>query len=260
MRRRVLSLALVAVLILGPEAPAAAAVLIGTAQEIALGRDAARDVEGRYGVVQDAAHLRRLAAIGGRLAAVSDRRDLPWQFRILNAREVNAISLPGGFIYVTREMLAFMRSDDELAFVLAHEVAHVDRRHHVQLLERHFFFAIAISLLFGGDVTATQVANFVGFLLHRGFSRSAEFEADRVGVRLAHRAGFRADAGIAFMERLRAAEGRDPGQFEVLFRTHPALPDRIMRVRQELRALGYQASYQPPVLRHFTAKSSGRLY
>jgi predicted Zn-dependent protease len=85
------------------------------------------------------------------------------------------------------------------------------------------------------------VANFVGFLLSRDFSRSAEFEADQVGVRLTHRAGFRADAGLQFMERLRAAEGRDPSQFEVLFRTHPALPDRIVRVREELRRLGYQA-------------------
>ncbi len=219
----------------------ARAALISTQQEIAIGREAARDLEGRFGVVRDAAATDRLAAIGARLTALSDRRDLPWTFRILNQRAVNAVSLPGGFIYVTRGMLDFVRSEDELAFVLAHEVAHVNQRHHVSLLERHFFMGIVISLLFGGDPTATQVANFVGFLLSRGFSRSAEFEADQVGVRLTHRAGFRADAGLRFMERLRAAEGRDPSQFEVLFRTHPALPDRILRVREELRRLGYQA-------------------
>mgnify|MGYP000088412441 CR=1 FL=1 len=240
-KQTALAAALVALLTVGAVPWPAHAALISTQQEVAIGREAARDLESRFGVVRDAEATARVAAIGGRLAGVSDRRDLPWTFRILNQRTVNAISLPGGFVYVTRGMLDFVRSDDELAFVLGHEVAHVNQRHHVSLLERHFFMGIVISLLFGGDPTATQVANFVGFLLSRGFSRSAEFEADQVGVRLTHRAGFRADAGLQFMERLRAAEGRDPSQFEVLFRTHPALPDRIVRVREELRRLGYQA-------------------
>jgi len=241
MRSRDLALPLILVLMLGIPAPRAQAALITTQQEVAIGRDAAQELEDRFGVVQDAAQTRRLSVIGARLAAVSDRRDLPWRFRILNQKEVNAISLPGGFIYVTRGMLRFVQSDDELAFVLAHEVAHVNQRHHVSLLERYFFLSIVITLLFGGDTSATQVANFVGFLLGRGFNRSAEFEADQVGVGFAHRARFRADAGLRFMERLRAEEGRDPSQFEVLFRTHPGLADRMARVRQYLRELGYQA-------------------
>ncbi len=240
MRSRDLPLLLILVLMLGIPAPRTQAALITTQQEVAIGRDAAQELEDRFGVVQDAAQTRRLSAIGARLAAVSDRRDLPWRFRILNQKEVNAISLPGGFIYVTRGMLRFVQSDDELAFVLAHEVAHVNQRHHVNLLERYFFLSIVITLLFGGDTTATQVANFVGFLLSRGFNRGFEFEADRVGVGFAHRGGFRADAGLRFMERLRTAEGRDPSQFEVLFRTHPGLQDRIARVRQHLREMGYQ--------------------
>ncbi|MDR7470509.1 MAG: M48 family metalloprotease [Armatimonadota bacterium] len=254
-----LAVALAALLVAGGVPRPAHAALISTQQEVAIGREAARDLESRFGVVRDAAETGRLAAIGGRLAAVSDRRDLPWTFRILNQRAVNAVSLPGGFVYVTRGMLDFVRSEDELAFVLAHEVAHVNQRHHVNLLERHFFMGIVISLLFGGDPTATQVANFVGFLLSRGFSRSAEFEADQVGVHFTHRAGFRADAGLQFMERLRAAEGRDPSQFEVLFRTHPALPDRIVRVREELRRLGYQArARERPGIPGYPARTRGQ--
>lgn len=230
---------LVVIAILAVATPARAAIL-STRQEISIGRDAAGNLEARYGIVSDPAQGRRLAAIGNRLAGVSDRTDLPWRFRILNHTDINAISLPGGFIYVTRGMLGFVRSDDELAFVLAHEVAHVNQRHHVDVLERHFFMAIVITLLFGKDTQATQIADFVGFLLQRGFSRTFEFEADRIGVRLAHRAGFRADAGLDFMERLRAAEGQEPGAFAVLFQTHPGLADRILRVREELRRLGYQ--------------------
>lgn len=241
---RLLALLLTLAFVAFPVRPAAAA-LIGTAQEVQIGRDAARELEAEVGVVRDPARTARVAALGGRLAARSTRPELPWTFKVLDTGEVNAVSLPGGFIYVTRGLLGFVTSDDELAFVLAHEVAHVDRRHHVQLLERHFLFSIVITMLFGGDPTAASVANFVRFLLQRGFSREAEFEADRVGLGLVQRAGFAPPAALRFLERLRAAEGRDPSQFEVFFRTHPALADRIQRVRTQLRTMGYQAWTRP---------------
>ncbi len=233
-------LGLIAVLVLMPAAPAAAAI-ISTAQEIAIGREAAAEVEAEFGVVSDPVPLAAVTSVGTRVARMSSRRDLPWTFRILRTNEVNAISLPGGFIYMTRGMLAFLRAEDELAFVLAHEVAHVDRRHHVALIERNFFFSIVLDLLFGGRGTSSgTIANFVGFLLTRGYSREAEFEADRVGVTLSHDAGFNAAAGLAFMERLRATHDRDPSRVEVLLQTHPALAERIIRVRQLLRLKGYR--------------------
>lgn len=82
-------------------------------------------------------------------------------------------------------MLEFVRNDQELGSVLAHEVAHANQRHHVQLLERNFTPAVVAAVLTGGNPDAAAVADFVRFLLTRGFSR--EFEADRVGVRLMHR-------------------------------------------------------------------------
>lgn len=228
-------------LLAGSAAPAAAA-LISTAQEIHIGRQAAQEVEAEYGVVDSPALNQHVTSMGRRIAGLAERPDLPWTFKILNTSIVNAISLPGGFIYVTRGMLSFLRSEDELALVLAHEAGHVDRRHHVQLIERNFFFSIVISLLLGRDTTAGEIADLARFFVTRGFSRDAEFEADRLGVTYTHRAGFNAAAGLAFMERLRAAQGRDPSQFEVLFRTHPALSERIVRVREQLRTLGYRVS------------------
>ena len=244
MRRLIVVLMLVVMpvgLVAVPVAPVSAA-LISTQQEIEIGRQAAVEIEGEFGIVTDPALIAYVSNVGRRVAAVSDRRELPWTFRILNESDVNAISLPGGFIYVTRGMLSFVRSRDELAFVLAHEIGHVAKRHHVQLIERNFFSSIVISLIFGGDATSAQIANFARFLMTRGFSREAEFDADRVGVMYTHRAGFNAAAGLGFMERLRTAQGRDPSNFEVLFRTHPALADRIVRVRQQLRGLGYRVS------------------
>jgi predicted Zn-dependent protease len=136
-------------------------------------------------------------------------------------------------------MLSFVRSADELAFVLAHEVAHVERRHHVALIERDFFFTLVLQLLFGGSPSSAQIGSLVRVLVNRGFSREAEFEADLAGTMLAHRAGFDAAAGLAFMERMREAEGRDPSRVEVFFSTHPGLADRLERVRELLRRLGY---------------------
>jgi len=147
----VVSAGLVAV----PVAPVSAA-LISTQQEIEIGRQAAAEIEGEFGIVTDPALNQYVTNVGLRVAAVSERRELPWTFKILNENEVNAISLPGGFIYVTRGMLSFLRSRDELAFVLAHEIGHVAKRHHVQIIERNFFSSIVLSLIFGRDATAAS--------------------------------------------------------------------------------------------------------
>ncbi|MCL6552259.1 MAG: M48 family metalloprotease [Firmicutes bacterium] len=238
LRRAAAALLVVLGCLAWPGRPAQAA-LIGEAQEVRIGRQAAAELEQQYPLSPDAGLRARLTAIGERIAARSARPGLPYTFKVLRVREVNAISLPGGFIYATEGLMRFVESDDELAFVLGHEIGHVAARHHVQLLERHFFLALVAQLLFGGDPTAAQVAAIVRFFVQRGFSREFEFEADRLAVAYTHRAGFDASAGLGFLRRLRVAEGRDPSQFEVLFRTHPGLTDRIDRVRHELRQLGY---------------------
>ncbi len=230
----------------------AAAALLSEADEIRIGQQAAQELESEFGVVADPVQNARLAGIGRRVAAVSDRPGLPWTFKVLRSRDVNAISLPGGFIYATEGMLRFVQSDHELAFVMAHEVGHVSARHHVAMIERHYFYVIVVRVLFGGDPTSSQIADIVRFFLTRGFSRENEFDADRLAVTFAHRARFDAAAGLTFMQRLRAAEGRDPNQFETLFRTHPALSDRIVRVREHLRGLGYR------VRRGVLARVAGR--
>lgn len=224
-----------------PASPAAAG-LIGRNEEVRIGRRAAASLEAEVGLAGDPSLAARLAGVGQRVAAHSGRRDLPYTFKVLRGREVNAISLPGGFIYATEGLVRFVESDAELAFVMAHEVGHVAARHHVTMIERHFLFSLVARLLLGGDATASQIAEIVRFFLARGFSREFEYEADRLAVNYAHRAGFDASAALVFMARLRASGDRDPDRFEVLFRTHPGLADRITRVREHLRRLGYPAA------------------
>ncbi|MBI4276862.1 MAG: M48 family metalloprotease [Armatimonadetes bacterium] len=231
-------------LVLLPAAPAHAQ-LISTDEEIRIGRQVAREVEAEYGVVHDPAQTAAIDAIGRRLAQFSDRPNLPYTFKILRVREANALSIPGGFIYVTAGMLRFARSEEELAFVLGHEVAHAARRHGAQLLERDFYFSIVIRVLFGQDMSAAQIASFARALVQRGYSREMEFDADQSGITYMRRAGYNPVAGLTFLDRLRVASGRDPSSFEVLFRTHPALSDRVARVRQQLREMGYPVARTP---------------
>ncbi len=216
--------------------------LINTEHEIAIGEQVAHEVESRYGIIENPIQTRQLEEVGLRIAKVSDRSALPWKFKILNTRQVNAISLPGGIIYLTTGMMSFLRFEDELAFVLGHEVGHVSRRHHVRLLERNFYIALVIQFLFGNQPRVADVAGMANLMLAQGFNRELEFEADHLGVSSAHKAGFDASAALGMMERLRRAEGKDPTQFEVFFRTHPALADRIVRVKTQLRELGYRTS------------------
>lgn len=243
-RRWLTGLVVLAVLLV-PAAPAAAS-LISQDEEIRIGRQAAAQLEAEVGLVADPALVARLSGLGHRVAAVSDRRDLPYTFKVLRGKEVNAISLPGGFIYATAGLMRFVESDAELGFVMGHEVGHVAARHHVIMIERQFYLALVAQVLLGRNASALQIGDVLRFLLTQGFSRENEFEADQRGVMYAHRAGLDASAGLRFMERLRATEGKDPSQVEVLMRTHPATADRIQRLRDQLRNLGYRVAAAPP--------------
>lgn len=165
----------------------AAAALISETQEIDLGRRAAQQLERDVGIVEDPAMAERVTSIGRRIAGTSARPNLPWTFRVLRGPQVNAVSLPGGFIYATEGRLRFVRSDDELAFVLGHEIGHVSARHHVAMIERYYFMGIVIQIVLGRSPSAAQIAELLQFFLAQGFSRENEFEADRLGVMHAHR-------------------------------------------------------------------------
>lgn len=243
-RRAAAVMALIALLVVVPAAPAAAA-LITQDDEVRIGRQAAAQLEAEVGLSTDREAAARLRAVGQRIAAVSTRRNLPYTFKVIRGRDVNAISLPGGFIYATEALMRFVESEAELSFIMGHEVGHVSARHHVTMLERQMLFSLLSQVLLGRDSGVAQLGQIARALVARGYSRENEYEADRIGLGYAHHAGFAASAALDFMTRLRAAQGRDPDRFEVLLRTHPALVDRIQRVRDELRALGYRVPARP---------------
>jgi predicted Zn-dependent protease len=165
--------------------------------------------------------------VGRNLARQVERKDVQWRFAILDTPSINAMAFPGGIVLVTRGLYTLLATEDELAAVLAHEIAHVNRRHQWKVIQQQKLIALAGDAATRGDPgrTAKLVADMGTKLIARGLDKSAEFEADRDGVVIAARAGYDSSALIAVMERLKALK---PGEdTALLFSTHPSPGARI---------------------------------
>lgn len=160
--------------------------LISESQEIAMGQEAAAQVEASIGVVDDAELNAYVQRVGESLARISERPELPWRFRVVDDPTPNAFALPGGFIYITRGMLSLMENEAELAGVLGHEIGHVTARHSVQMISRQQLAQIG---LIAGMILVPEIAQFGDLagtglqLLFLSYGRDAERQADDLGFR-----------------------------------------------------------------------------
>ncbi len=174
--------------------------------------------------------------VGRNLARQVERKDLQWRFAILDTPSINAMAFPGGIVVITRGLYELVTSEDELAAVLSHEIAHVNRRHQWKVIQQQKLVALAGSAVTSNDKgrTAEVVADLGTKLIARGLDKSAEFEADRDGVVIAARAGYDSSALIAVMERLKLLKtGADTA---LLFSTHPSPEDRIASLTEAATA------------------------
>ncbi len=205
--------------------------------EIEIGREGAAELEAEHGVVEDAALQHRLDAVGKRVAAASGEPDLPWTFKILDTEKVNAVSLPGGFIYATRGMMEYVESDDQLAGVMAHEVVHADHHHAKSAIEKAMAQSLLAELVTRkSSKTIKQAAGIALELDMRQGYRGKEYEADRFGTLYAFRAGYRADGLRQLLALMHADEG-DPARITWLLQTHPPLSKRIQRLDEYVPTL-----------------------
>ena len=177
-----------------------------------------------------------VAEIGGRLAANSEMSRFPFTFTVLNSPEVNAFALPGGYVYVTRGLLALANSEAELAAVIGHEIGHVVARHTAQRYSQSVAAGVGVALLGAVVGGATQQLAQLGSELYlAGFSREQEFEADQLGVRYLKNAGYESYAMGGFLKNLirnktLQEQIRDDDLPNAdFFSTHPNTPDRVAR-------------------------------
>jgi hypothetical protein len=212
-----------------PSGDVAASSSDATLQEIRLGRRSIEEIESRWNIVRNPALQARVETIVARLSPFMER-NLQYDVRIADQEMVNAFSLSGGTMYVTTGMIDFVKTDLELAGVIAHEMIHADRKHVITQMARNdrmTLLAIATAILSKGEGAAIIAANALQVAVMGAYSIDLESEADARGIDALVMAGYNPVGMLTLQERLRAESLKrahvDPG----IYRTHPEIEERI---------------------------------
>jgi predicted Zn-dependent protease len=227
-------------------------------EEIAIGRDLAATLVGAAPLVTDVRLQRYVNSVGRWVASQSERPDLPWQFGILEAPQLNAFAVPGGTILITRGLLERMRNEAELAGVLGHEITHVVKKHHLKAIQKGAMTALAgdaLSMAVNNKNAAAneKLVSFGKEMYSRGLDKDDEFEADRLGVVLAARAGYDAYGLPSVLQTLQAMNAQDSG-LALMFKTHPAPGDRLDMLGDKMQPTLDAYSSQPQLAERFRAE------
>ena len=223
-------------------------VLMTESQEIAIGRQNHPEIIARFGLYDDPELQQYVTDVGERLAAKSHRAGLVYRFTVLDSTDVNAFALPGGYIYITRGLLAYLNSEAEMAAVLGHEIGHVTARHSVrqQTAATAAGFGYTIASILVPELGYAQVQDIYGLLsnaLLSGYGREHELEADRLGADYLARTGADPEAMLSvisvlknqddFFRQQAEAEGREHQGYHGLFATHPDNDTRLQQMIQQ---------------------------
>lgn len=207
-----------------------------------MGKQASQEVGQSIGYVEDPELQAYVAGIGKRMAAKSERPQLPWEFHVVNDAAVNAFALPGGFIYVTRGLLAHMNSEAELATVLGHELGHVTARHSVQQISKAQLATLGLGI---GSILSSDVAQYAGIasqglgVLFLKYGRDAENQADELGFKYALGQNYDVrEMANVFQTLGRASQaGGGGGRLPEWLSTHPNPENRVKNVEERLDTL-----------------------
>ena len=224
-------------------------VTISEAEEITQGKRYHEVITATYGIYDDPALQQYVNRIGQELAAKSHRANLKFTFTVLDSPDINAFALPGGYVYVTRGIMAYLGSEAELAGVIGHEIGHVTARHSVRQQGGQFasnIFSILIAAT-TGDQSLTNLSQQLSTGLIRGYGRDHELEADRLGAEYLHIAGYDPEnmlevIGVlkdqeVYEKALAAKENRQPNIYHGVFATHPRNDDRLKTVVRKAKKL-----------------------
>jgi predicted Zn-dependent protease len=236
---------------------------IGEQEEIGIGRDLSARLLGAAPLMANDGVQRYVNQVGRWLASQTERPDLPWQFGVLEAPQLNAFATPGGNVFVTRGLLERMKSEAELAGVLAHEISHVLRKHHLKAIQKGAQTALAGEALQqalanrgGANANREKLISLGSEVLTRGLDKGDELEADRLGVAIAARGGYDAYGLPAVLQTLQAMNPQDSG-LALMFKTHPAPAERLDAL-EKLQGLLDAYAAQPQLAERFAASARAR--
>jgi predicted Zn-dependent protease len=227
--------------------------LMSESQEIALGKQSDSQIRQEMGILTDQGLQQYVDRVARPLAAGSERPSLPWTFAVVDAPAVNAFALPGGYVYVTRGILAHLNSEAELAGVLGHEIAHVTARHSAAQYSKQTAGSLGLLLgqIFVPELRPFGQAAEAGLgLLFLKFGRDDELEADNLGAGYATAQGWDPRGVASMLETLgRLGESTDRKGIPNWMSTHPMPADRVVRLEERVAALRTQATRELAVNR-----------
>lgn len=202
-------------------------------EEVQLGREITGNLLGASALVKDDSLQQYVNQVGRWVALQSERPDLPWHFGVIESNDVNAFAAPGGYVIITKGLYRKLGSEADLAGVLAHEIGHVIKKHHLKVIQKQQLLSLGASLLgesVGKDNNTVQKLIGSGAeICARSLDKDAEFEADRIGVVLAGRAGYD-PYGLPSVLGEIGHGGKDDGSVALLFKTHPHPDERLAKL------------------------------
>lgn len=205
--------------------------LVGTSQEeeVAIGRQIAGNLLGASPLVKDKLLQKYVNNVGRWVASQSERPDLPWHFGVIDSKDINAFAAPGGYVFVTRGLYQQLQNEAALAGVLAHEIGHVIRQHHLKILQQSSWVDLggqALARQAGSNDNVQKLIGSGAEVAARSLDKNAEFEADSIAVVLSARAGY---DPFSFLEVLQEIGhiAKDDSSVALLFKTHPHPDERL---------------------------------
>ncbi len=206
-------------------------------KEQKLGKKLSEDIEKKYEVVEDLNQNSLLNEIGNKLAKASELRGMKYHFKILKKEGPNAFSIPGGYIYVTYDLFDYIQSDDELAGILAHEIAHVIHNHALKQTRDNTKFTLLtiLAVLLTGEPDVGVLGKLTTITLLNQYSRTYEEEADLTAIDLLTKTEYNPVGFLTFLERLYAREMFKPEVNLGIFQTHPETENRVNYVKDKLK-------------------------
>jgi len=197
-------------------------------EEIAIGRKIAGNLLGAVELVKDNSLQKYINNVGRWVANQGERPDLTWHFGVIDSSDINAFAAPGGYIFVTKGLYQVLNNEAELAGVLGHEIGHVLRKHHLKILQQGKLVELGGRLLSKQVGKNDKISILIGNgaeIVSRSLDKGAEFEADRIGVVLAARAGYDAYGLPQVLQMIGHAGSSD--SVALLFKTHPHPDERL---------------------------------